>query len=314
MNIRTFKKNIFFTLTITPIVASAQFSFNTGIHSLYADRSCDSNSNESSCSVALGIEGIMAEAGVSKNPYIKLGKEPSLDPNTGQIHSDLEWVSSYGNLWYYFQIRGEPGTVARVSFIAPFSVAPHDVRVNPFSDLLTSRYSSSSITVSMYTNMSTEIPGTTLDASARASFSMTNYYTIYGLNQQYTTVEATSGDFMTRPVFNQEVPAFFDPNKPTGMVTGYFYGEAPVRIDQNGLGLGWVELNADTMNGNAYIDPYIQISKDYLNLYPESTLILDPAVGNEVILTSAVPEPESWMLLLAGMGLVGFAARRKQTD
>lgn len=34
--------------------------------------------------------------------------------------------------------------------------------------------------------------------------------------------------------------------------------------------------------------------------------------GDRIAFAAAVPEPETWALLLAGLGLIGFAARRMQ--
>jgi hypothetical protein len=35
-------------------------------------------------------------------------------------------------------------------------------------------------------------------------------------------------------------------------------------------------------------------------------------VFNQVVAVTAVPEPESYAMILAGLGLIGFAARRRQ--
>jgi hypothetical protein len=58
------------------------------------------------------------------------------------------------------------------------------------------------------------------------------------------------------------------------------------------------------------LDPMITIDPIFLLDNPGYSLIVSPGIGNGP--TNPVPEPESYAMLLAGLGLLGFLARRRK--
>jgi hypothetical protein len=60
----------------------------------------------------------------------------------------------------------------------------------------------------------------------------------------------------------------------------------------------------------AFLDPEFHIDAAWLALNPGATLSLPQGVGNSI--TPSVPEPETYTLMLAGLGLVGWMTRRKK--
>lgn len=70
---------------------------------------------------------------------------------------------------------------------------------------------------------------------------------------------------------------------------------------------GGVEDANDTLSVKAILDPYITFGKGYENL--GLTITTSTGYGNTPV--AAVPEPESYAMLMAGIGLMGFVARRR---
>jgi len=60
--------------------------------------------------------------------------------------------------------------------------------------------------------------------------------------------------------------------------------------------------------GSTYIDPYIEIDPIWALANPGYSISVSPGVGNTV----PVPEAETYAMMLAGLGLVGFMARRRK--
>ena len=79
------------------------------------------------------------------------------------------------------------------------------------------------------------------------------------------------------------------------------------------LASGWnYDSNSGTSsNGAAYIDPCIEIDPTWALANPGYSISVSPGVGN----IASVPEAETYAMMLAGLGLVGFMAkRRKQVE
>jgi hypothetical protein len=67
----------------------------------------------------------------------------------------------------------------------------------------------------------------------------------------------------------------------------------------------------DAASVSLLVDPVIAIDPAFLAAHPEMQLSVEvgPGVGN----VAAVPEPESWAMLIAGLGLLGAMVRRRQS-
>jgi MYXO-CTERM domain-containing protein len=85
-----------------------------------------------------------------------------------------------------------------------------------------------------------------------------------------------------------------------GLVNLYVKGNASGIRSEGLSGVSW-----------AFIDPALSIDSDYLAAFPDAQLLLTPGVGNQMV-PSPVPEADTWAMLLAGLGLVGVAARRRR--
>lgn len=88
-------------------------------------------------------------------------------------------------------------------------------------------------------------------------------------------------------------------------------------INTRGSSAVSVQLSASTGTygyvggtGTAFADPYFYIDPAFLAANPGATLQFSPFVGNDPI-GSAVPEPATWAVMIAGYGLVGGAMRRR---
>lgn len=75
---------------------------------------------------------------------------------------------------------------------------------------------------------------------------------------------------------------------------------------------GWTEFEIDAVTGKLIVTTYGIPNYSYEDLVADPTLItgLTPQVYSRFAV-APVPEPETWAMLLAGLGLVGYAARRR---
>jgi hypothetical protein len=114
----------------------------------------------------------------------------------------------------------------------------------------------------------------------------------------------------------------FEPVLWGAAVDGTFAGVLMAPTDASGLARGLINLHvsglafgvrSEGLSGVswAFIDPALSIDSDYLAAFPDAQLLLTPGVGNQMV-PSPVPEPSTWALLLAGLGLISVAARRRR--
>jgi hypothetical protein len=122
---------------------------------------------------------------------------------------------------------------------------------------------------------------------------------------QYTTFNNTTYTSTQADVFN---------------VNGSFEGTLDMLTGADGRVIGLVQLVAaanvatgfGTASARAFIDPRLEIDAAFLAANPGTTLTITPGVGNELSPVTAVPEPESYALMLAGLAVVGFDVRRRR--
>jgi hypothetical protein len=78
--------------------------------------------------------------------------------------------------------------------------------------------------------------------------------------------------------------------------------------------VSYFDVNAmgDSTNNSLYsamVDPYIQIDPTFLASYPLGTFSL--VFSSNVNLSSTIPEPRTWAMMLLGLAGFGFAGYRK---
>lgn len=103
-------------------------------------------------------------------------------------------------------------------------------------------------------------------------------------------------------------------------VDGTFQGSLDMLTGADGKVIGSVQLfagaNLDvnflSASATAYIDPRLEIDAAFLATHPGATLTITPGVGNEIPGVTAVPEPSTYALMLAGLALVGATLKRKR--
>lgn len=75
----------------------------------------------------------------------------------------------------------------------------------------------------------------------------------------------------------------------------------------------YASANSYSLTGSAFVDPYLIIDPAFALVDPDyaSKYRLSFSVGAGNAAPGIVPEPDSWVMLITGFGLVGAAARRR---
>ena len=103
-------------------------------------------------------------------------------------------------------------------------------------------------------------------------------------------------------------------------VEGSFEGTLDMLTGADGKVIGMVQLVAaaninfsfGTRSATSFIDPHLEIDATFLAANPGATLTIESGVGNEIRGVTNVPEPSTYMLLLAGLAIVAASAPRRR--
>ena len=102
-------------------------------------------------------------------------------------------------------------------------------------------------------------------------------------------------------------------------VEGTFEGSLEMLTGATGRVIGLVQLNTSatshaffgTSGAGAYIDPHLEIDAAFLVANPGTTLTITAGVGNDIAGVTAVPEPSTHALVLAGLAAMALSAHRR---
>lgn len=192
-------------------------------------------------------------------------------------------------------------------------------------------------------NRSIDTPGTTTPLASfptAANPSGGNFYAVtsqinrgaYSMTQGFTLASGTTSAMLTFQMFNRNTEATTIIN-PAGLV----YNAGPnqhARVDILTAGAGAFSVAPGDIVANLYlgsgpgtgIQPYASYSFNLLSLglaagnsyqvrfgQVDNQGFYNQGVDNVSILATAVPEPTSWLMMIAGFGLVGATVRRSRS-
>ena len=133
-----------------------------------------------------------------------------------------------------------------------------------------------------------------LSASATGSFA-SNAWASFGIS-------FTEGDFTLRVDADPAHPF------PNGIFETRAFG-----VESGRIGHATLAIDGGSFSGTAqaHADPFFFIDASFLDSHPGATIRLSEGIGNAPFVT-AVPEPETYALMLCGFGLLGAATRRRR--
>jgi len=130
----------------------------------------------------------------------------------------------------------------------------------------------------------------------------------------------TVNAFSSTPINQFALPSFSDANitnitSPTGWTE---VTSPSTQFSGTTNALVWTTLSnavspSGSLSGFGFTSTYAPVKGPYsVGFTDGSNFLGDPPIPGSPLTLAAVPEPESYAMILAGLGLMGFVARRKQ--
>lgn len=167
-----------------------------------------------------------------------------------------------------------------------------------------------------YTYVGPDFTNITHDASAQSHFTTSDNITgsitfntplaaNLNFSQQAGNVVSFSfnaGDFGLSTSFI----ASYLPTCGCSFITNNFF----IDTDSSGNIKGWLISLGLGGYGSFFLEGGTEGNRDQAGAYPSESGLVN---GSGVFSPAAVPEPSAWVMLVAGFGAIGFAARRRKT-
>lgn len=235
-------------------------------------------------SSASGQQQSQATVSFSSNPIAAVSMVSQVNNPLGEIQ-----LTAGGILNYTFEVTAQPFTAVPITFLGVFSAFQDGQGGLSLSQVSFDIFSTNSAPTNTLSRFAADLRATCGTANGCASFTAT------GSNTSY---------------------AFAQPDQYN--INGTFFGSIPFLTNANGQVAGSIQLAAVSTvrafpgsgSSSAYIDPRIEIDAAFLAVNPGAMLTITPGVGNEI---SPVPELSTLSMLLAGLGLLAFHAKRVRT-
>ncbi len=233
----------------------------------------------------------IAEVNSNRVPYVQTSAKSGISPYDDIIYAEA-------SMGYKLDIYGLANSIVPVNYSSTFKInSIFAVGVKPESD------SSVYFSVIELFNPAQDI----VEKDIRCN---TTVGTCNSYNAEFDSQEPTDSFNMTHDTMHT---AF----EYTDTINGTVYA----KLDETGFGAVLTHIRSysviDTNSAgitNAYIDPFFSIDESYLALDPTARILLPSDVGNDNPLDAiaAVPEPETYSMLISGLALIGFASRRRK--
>ena len=147
-------------------------------------------------------------------------------------------------------------------------------------------------------------------APTNHTIATTTYYHLSVLAESFNLPNDELAKASIRIYQSYDSPLYYDPVQ-VNLGSNDYNSHADLTLETNTLYEVELYANVSSSNGgyaSAFADPRFSFSQVD---YPDVTLVLSPGAGNSTgPIATAVPEPATWGLMLAGFGTIGITLRR----
>lgn len=267
----------------------------------------------------------VAYAGYSENLYVEGLYHSSQTPSTGVVRLENDYIDNLGVFQYRAAaevssnlspyVKSENGGVAGLQYDVFIKGAPNTSLVLNMTSLyktshiyelnVSNGYNELSLGIGIFDSVGTNYLDYRFISSADQVGYLFNPYPSGYILPTFTSINDTE-IFTT---LNEYKWTTIDP------ILGTFQYEVSDKLQSSFLvnlgesGEAWGQVSLSVRGTNAYLDPFFSIDPNSLALNPNASLSFTPGVGNLNPL-AAVPEPETYAMMLLGLGLIGFTTRR----